>query len=76
MQVTMVLKKWKVNQDAETKLPTISGTYGLMMGDKEIASQDFNEGYSSKKLPISNDLINEVTKLEVLIRTEMERLLS
>jgi hypothetical protein len=76
MQVTLTLKRWKVSVDEKTKLPKLSGAFALLMGDKEIANQDFNDGYNSKEIPFSSDLINKLVALEADVKLEMERLLS
>lgn len=76
MQVTFALKNWKVKQDKETKLPTLCGTFALVIGEKELASQEFNDGYNCKTIPFSGDLIQELQKLEDKIKAEMERLLT
>lgn len=75
MQVALKLKGWQIKENTETKLPEVCGTFGLLMGDKEIASQEFNQGYSGKKIAFSNELTQKIQFLETEIKAEMERLL-
>jgi len=76
MQCQLVLKSWKVVQDEKTKLPKVAGKYAVMMGDREIASQDFNDGYSAKEVPFSADTVKAIMGVENIIKTELEGLLS
>lgn len=76
MQVTLSLKSWKVIQDEKTKLPKIAGRYLVMMGDKEVASQEFNEGYSAREIPFGPEVTQAVMAIEATIKAELERLLS
>ena len=76
MEVTLSLKHWKVAQDDKTKMPIIQGSYSLMMGEKEIAVQGFNDGYHSKELPFSGDTMAAILKVEAVIKDEIQKLLS
>ncbi len=76
MQVNLVLKSWKVVQDEKSKLPRIVGLFSVMMGEKEIASQSFNEGYNSKEIPFSGDTINALINVESIIKTELEKMMT
>jgi hypothetical protein len=76
VQVQLVLKNWSISRDEKTKLPTICGKYAVMMGDKEIATQHFNDGYNCKELPFSNEAIAAVRGLEKIISTELEKVLT
>jgi hypothetical protein len=67
--------RWKIVQDKETKLPKLCGSFAILMGEKELACQDFNEGYSSKTVPFSGDLVQKLHALEKEIIAEMERLI-
>ena len=75
MQVSLNLKSWRVVQDEKTKLPKITGKYSVIMGDKEIASQDFNEGYGAREVPFSNETTNALMAIEAIIKADLERLL-
>ena len=75
MHVQLTLKSWKVAQDEKTKLPKLHGSYAVMMGEKEIASQNFNDGYSGKEVPFSGDLIKKTMELETMIKEELEKLI-
>ena len=74
MNCWLKLKNWKIQEDEKTKLPKVVGSYVIMMGDKEIATQDFNQGYSGKEVPFSDNIIQELRKVEELIKTEMEKM--
>jgi len=76
MNVTLSLKNWSIIQDEKTKLPKVCGKYAVMMGEKEVAVQEFNSGYSAKDLGFSGELIKCVMATESLIRTEIEGMLS
>lgn len=75
MEVSIVLKTWRIVQDEKTKLPKPAGKYLVMMGDKEIAAQDFNEGYTGKEIPFSGETINVIMQTEAVIKAELERML-
>lgn len=70
------MKNFSVFQDEETKLPNIRGKFVVMLGDKEIAEQDFNGGYGSKKIPFSGDVIHKAKELEGFVNEELVRMLS
>lgn len=76
MQVQLSLKEWRVVQDEKTKCPKVVGRYTVMMGEKEIACQEFNGGYSCKEVPFSDATINAILQIEAVIKGELERLLS
>ena len=75
MDVRLSLKSWRVEQD-ESKQPKLAGEYSVMLGDKEIASQNFNHSYSSKNVAFSGELMAQTKELELKIRAELERMLS
>jgi len=76
MEVSLVLKNWGIKQDAETKLPKLVGSFGVMAGEKEISSQEFNEGYTHKKVTFSPGLTTKIQTLEAEIQAELTQLLS
>ena len=76
MEVQLVLKNWAIKQDATTKTPKLVGTFGVMAKDKEISSQEFNEGYSKKDITFSPELLGKVKTLETEIAAELQSLLS
>ncbi len=76
MDVTLSLKNWKVEQDDESKLPRIKGAYSVMMGEKEIATQSFNDGYNAKNIPFSGEAMEAIMAAEVIIKAELQKMLS
>jgi hypothetical protein len=76
MEVKLSLKDWKVVQDSETKLPKVAGKYVVLMGEKEIATQAFNDGYGSKEIPFTGDAMRAIMAAEKEIKAELEKLLS
>jgi hypothetical protein len=76
MQVSLSLKNWKVVQDEKTKLPRVQGSYSVMMGEKEIAVQDFNTGYNAKELSFSGDVYKAFQSAEDVLKAELTQLLS
>lgn len=72
MLVTLALKDWKVALDAKTKQPKVVGNYAVMVGDKEIASQAFNEGYDCKIIAFSPELTATIISIEAAIKNELE----
>ena len=76
MECSLVIKEWKVELDQETKKPKIAGTYGVMMGGKEIASEPFNvNSYSGKKLNFSPEVIAAADALDKSLRAELEKII-
>ncbi len=75
MEVQFSLKDWKVIQDDKTKLPRLCGHFAVVMGEKEIATQGFNEGYASKEIPFTGDLIAKIMSIESLIKEELTKMI-
>lgn len=75
MDVQFSLKTWKVVQDEKTKIPKLCGHFAVVMGEKEIATQSFNEGYGSKEIPFTGELISKIMDIESLIKGELTRLI-
>ena len=75
MEVQFSLKDWKVIQDEKTKLPRLVGHFAVVMGEKEIATQSFNDGYGSKDIPFTGELINKIMCLENDIKNELTRMI-
>lgn len=77
MQVELRISDWKVKAPAKDETdPVITGHYELMMGDICIAKQEFNDGYSTKKLGFSSKLIERVKTLEQEIAEEVKAVLN
>ncbi len=76
MEVQLHLKTWRIEADPKTKVPKLVGTYGVMCGEKEIAEQKFNDGYSDKVIPFSEKTMAKLKELEADIKTELHALLS
>lgn len=76
MQVEFKLASWKVMRNEKTGQPEVTGKYDIVMGGKTIASQNFNEGYSSTTLPFSGDLIQELMSLEGKVIAEIQKLIA
>jgi hypothetical protein len=76
MDVKLSLKSWRVVQDEKSKLPKVVGTYAVMVGEKEVAAQNFNEGYGSKEISFSAEVVNALLGVEGVIRGELEKMLS
>lgn len=75
MEVKIVLQNWEVTKQSKTNLPTVAGRYAIMVGNKEIASQKFNEGYDSKEISFSGELISALKGLEDLVVAELTKML-
>ncbi len=75
MEVQLVIKSWRIVKDVQTSLPRVAGSYGVMMGEREIASQDFNEGYACKSLAFSVELLKKLREVETLIVAEIQKML-
>ncbi len=75
MNLELVLQEWKVIRDKDTKVPRLCGTFALMSGDKEIARQTFNEGYGAKEVAMSGEAIAAAMSVEVIIKSELEKVL-
>lgn len=68
------VRTWRVEKDEKTGLPKLAGRYVVMSGDKEIASQSFNDSYGSRELPFSLDVLNQAKQIENLILSEIQGL--
>ncbi len=75
MEVQFQLKNWGVELCKKSNLPKVKGTYGLLLGDKVIATQDFNGDYS-KEIPFSGELVQKLIDLETDIKNEIQRMLT
>ena len=61
MKMKMKIKNldWYIRtRDDDTK--TVSGTYAVMGGDKQVATQDFNDTYGSCDIAIPDNLISRL----------------
>jgi hypothetical protein len=76
VNVTLTLKEWKVARDEKTKLPKLQGTYALVMGEKAIATQEFNGPYTAEVLPFTGELLQEILAFEDRIRGELAKILA
>ena len=76
MDVQLVLKNWEIVRDEKLKKPRVTGKYAVMMGDKEIATQEFNGPYGSKDIPFSEATVEAIAGLEVAIKAELEKFLT
>ncbi len=73
--ISIVLKKWAVKK--EENGPVLTGNYEILMNNKQIACQDFNEGYHNNiKIKFSPELTGEITALESKIVKEIEGLVN
>jgi len=55
------LKSWKMGENEG--VPTIQGEYAVMLNDKEVATQRFNEGYSTTPITFPRELTDKVRAL-------------
>ena len=74
MEVTMNLDNWKIKKD-EKNNTKVAGTYKIMLGDKEVANQGFNNGYGSTEITFSSDVMRKAKDLGRQITTEIENYL-
>ena len=76
MQVELKVKEWKILPPKEgTKIPIIAGEYDVTMDGKSIAKQTFNDGYGSKDVGFSLELLEKVEEIEALITNEIKGML-
>ena len=54
MKTELVIKKWAVED--RKGVPTITGTYSVMLGDKEIASSLFNGEFGGTPITFEREL--------------------
>lgn len=64
------LKSWKMGElDGQT---VIQGEYAVMLNDKEVATQHFNEGYSTTPITFPRELTDKVKALTDEISTSIK----
>lgn len=68
MKIT--LKDVRLEKKGESIKPV--GTYAVMLGDKEVAKQAFNDGYSGMEVSFSRDVRAKINEVEMLIDKEIK----
>lgn len=76
MNVELKLNKWKVLLKENASVPTIVGQYDVVMNGKSIAEQSFNDGYNSRDVPFSGDVVKKIVEVEKMIVKEIQAIIS
>lgn len=72
MSMQIVLKEWKVVEKKDLG-KTIAGTFAVRSGSKEVAKQEFNDGYNAMSIPLSAKLLVEAEELGEKVKVEIEK---
>ena len=73
MQIRIIMKKWAVEEVGSegNKERKIVGTFKVMAGATEVATQDFNNQYNDKKIQFSPEILVEAEALTKRIEAEI-----
>ncbi len=75
MDMRIEVKDWKYEKK-DNGTPTITGTYAVMLGKKEIANKSFNDAYGSMDIVFPSELVARIETIGVeiiqLIKKEFE----
>ena len=72
METRIVVKEWKI--ETRNDKPVITGTYAVMLGDKEIAKQEFNNQFGGTEIQFDKEINEAVKNLTVSIKQSIEEL--
>jgi hypothetical protein len=67
MELQMVAKSWKYITDDKGRRK-IAGTYAVKCGSKEIATKEFNDGYSSVEINFPATLEAKIEAIDAEVR--------